>query len=117
MSRRQVGSGRLVRLLLCRFLDLQFGGGFVNLALELISGALELTEALAVPMVNVSHHLRVLRHAGIVSGRKQGRFVHYTLRQSMIATPVGKDGRQVLDLGCCQLQLPRRGLVSLSKPT
>ena len=47
MSRRRVGSGRLVRLLLGRFLDLQFGGGFVNFALELISGTLELTEALA----------------------------------------------------------------------
>jgi hypothetical protein len=46
MSRRRAGSGRLVRLLLCRFLDLQFGSGFVNLTLELISGALELTETL-----------------------------------------------------------------------
>ena len=78
----------------------------------------ELTAALAVPMVNISHHLRVLRHAGIVSGRKQGRFVHYALRQSMIATPAGKDGRQMLDLGCCQLQFPiRRPPIALSKPT
>jgi hypothetical protein len=47
MSMRRLGSGRLVRLLLRRFLDLDFGGGLVNLALELITGSLELTEALA----------------------------------------------------------------------
>jgi len=77
----------------------------------------QLTEVLAVPMVNVSHHLRVLRHAGIVSGRKQGRFVHYALRQSMIGTPVGKDGRQMLDLGCCQLHLPKGRTAAAAKAT
>ena len=46
MSMRRSGSGRLVRLLLRRFLDFEFGGGFMNLALKLISGTLELTEAL-----------------------------------------------------------------------
>ena len=47
MSMRRFGSGRLVRLLLSRFLDLELGGGFVNLALEIITSSLELTEALA----------------------------------------------------------------------
>ncbi len=47
MTRRRVRSGRLVRLLLRRLLDLEFGGGFVNLALELITGSLELSKALA----------------------------------------------------------------------
>ena len=46
MSRRRVGSGRLMRLLLRRLLDLEFGGGFVNLALELIASSLKLSKAL-----------------------------------------------------------------------
>jgi hypothetical protein len=47
MSMRRFESGRLVRLLLRRFFDLEFSGGLMNLALELITGSLELTEALA----------------------------------------------------------------------
>ena len=46
MSMRRTGSGRLVWLLLRRFLDLELGAGFMNLALKVIAGAFELTEAL-----------------------------------------------------------------------
>ena len=46
MWMRRIGSSRLVRLLLRRFLDLEFGGGFMNLALKIITSAFELTEAL-----------------------------------------------------------------------
>jgi hypothetical protein len=46
MSMRRVGSGRLVRLLLRRLLDLEFGSGFVDLALKLITSSLELSKAL-----------------------------------------------------------------------
>jgi ArsR family transcriptional regulator len=31
------------------------------------------------PVANVSHHLRALRDAGLVTGRKEGLFVHYRL--------------------------------------
>jgi len=44
---RRFGSGRLVRLLFRRFFDLEFGGGLMNLALEIITSSLELTKALA----------------------------------------------------------------------
>jgi hypothetical protein len=47
MSMRRFGSSRLVRLLLRRFFDLEFGGGLMNLALEIITSSLELTEAQA----------------------------------------------------------------------
>ena len=43
---RRTGSSRLVRLLLRRFLDLEFGGGFMNLALKIITSPLELTQTL-----------------------------------------------------------------------
>src|SRR3954462_12884245 len=39
----------------------------------------EVTRRLAARMANVSHHLRLLRQAGVVERRKQGRFVIYAL--------------------------------------
>jgi ArsR family transcriptional regulator len=37
----------------------------------------EIEHALGLPQNLVSHHLRVLREAGLVSARKEGQFVHY----------------------------------------
>lgn len=59
---------------------------------------------LADKAVNVSHHLNVLRHAGIVRNEKQGRFVIYSLVPGAIL-PGGACDR--LDLGCCRLEMPR----------
>ena len=39
----------------------------------------ELAKLLSVEIVNVSHHLGVLRQAGLVQDEKQGRFVVYSL--------------------------------------
>ena len=39
-----------------------------------------LAELIGIPMVNVSHHLGVLRQAGLIVDAKQGRRVVYTLR-------------------------------------
>jgi DNA-binding transcriptional ArsR family regulator len=64
----------------------------------------ELAEQLDLKMVNLSHHLTVLRHAGIVRDDKQGRFVVYSLNPAFFH-PDGAD-RQHLDLGCCRLELP-----------
>ena len=38
-----------------------------------------LVESLGLPQPLLSHHLRVLRDTGLVSGRKDGRWVHYSL--------------------------------------
>ncbi|NJD11607.1 MAG: helix-turn-helix transcriptional regulator [Gemmatimonadetes bacterium] len=40
----------------------------------------DLQEALTAAQSRLSFHLRVLREAGIVSDRKEGRWVHYSLR-------------------------------------
>lgn len=40
----------------------------------------QLAELLGVPMVNMSHHLGVMRQAGLIEDEKQGRFVIYRLR-------------------------------------
>ena len=38
-----------------------------------------LTESLHMGQPLLSHHLKVLREAGLVSGRKDGRWVHYSV--------------------------------------
>src|ERR1700722_20357281 len=44
----------------------------------------ELADRLQIVLVNVSHHLSVLRHAGIVQSRKQGRHVVYSLSPGLL---------------------------------
>src|SRR4051794_12690305 len=48
----------------------------------------DLATALKVEMVNVSHHLGVMKGAGLVEDRREGRFVWYSLRN---VTAVGSD--------------------------
>ena len=60
-----------------------------------------------VNVVNVSHHLTVLKHAGLIRGKKQGRFVLYALRPGVLGEAVAAGvPRDALDLGCCRLELP-----------
>jgi DNA-binding transcriptional ArsR family regulator len=66
----------------------------------------ELAEELKVPLANASHHLTVLRNAGLVEARKQGRFVLYSLAPGVLQTAAGTEH---LDLGCCRLELPGGG--------
>jgi DNA-binding transcriptional ArsR family regulator len=66
----------------------------------------DLAEELGDEMVKVSHHLKVLRNAGLVSKRKDGRFVVYTLHPDVFAATRVVAGKRRLDLGCCQLELP-----------
>jgi DNA-binding transcriptional ArsR family regulator len=66
----------------------------------------EIEEQLGIKLVNVSHHLSVLRHAGLVEAEKRGRFVYYSLPPGALC-PDGPDGTtEHLDLGCCRLELP-----------
>ena len=67
----------------------------------------EIADMLGVPAVNVSHHLTVLKHGGLIAGRKRGRFVWYALRPGVLdeVTAAGVS-KEALNLGCCQLLLP-----------
>lgn len=42
----------------------------------------EIAEELGIGMSTVSRHLDILRNAGLVNTRKEGRFVYYTLRSA-----------------------------------
>ena len=65
----------------------------------------ELANLLDVKIVNVSHHLGVLRAAGLVRQEKKGRFVVYSLHSDYFSTPNGKATH--LNLGWCQMVIPR----------
>lgn len=42
-----------------------------------------LTEATTLPQSTVSRHLAVLRHAGLVDTRRDGKWIHYRLHDGM----------------------------------
>lgn len=61
----------------------------------------DLCRALNSPMANVSHHLRLLKEAGVVSAEKRGRNVIYRLNDAIAASEAGT---QILDFGCCRVE-------------
>ncbi len=64
----------------------------------------QLAKALNVEIVNVSHHLSVLRTAGLVEDIKQGRFVVYSLHPKVFRNDDSK--ATYLDLGWCRVEIP-----------
>jgi ArsR family transcriptional regulator len=66
----------------------------------------QLADLLKIEIVNVSHHLGVLKSARLVHHEKKGRFVVYSLAPEYFSKDGGKHGS--LDLGWCQLTVPRK---------
>lgn len=62
----------------------------------------ELATILKVEIVNISHHLSVLQNAGIIKGKKRGRFVDYTLNAEIFKETKG--GMEA-ELGWCRMTL------------
>ena len=44
--------------------------------------ACKLQEVLGISQPTLSHHMRILLDAGLVSGRKEGKWIHYSLSES-----------------------------------
>jgi DNA-binding transcriptional ArsR family regulator len=63
----------------------------------------QLAKILRAEIVNVSHHLGVLRKRKIVKFEKKGRFVHYALNPDVYRA--GVDGGETFDLGRCRLEI------------
>lgn len=76
--------------------------GLVRELLSKTSTVGELSEQLDVSHYNVSKHLRILRHAGIVVTEKKGKTVECRIadsfRRKLSRDQVG------LDLGCCSFR-------------
>jgi DNA-binding transcriptional ArsR family regulator len=67
----------------------------------------EIAGRLGATVVNTSHHLAVLRHAGLVRNEKQGRFVRYSLAPQFFHPDGAAAETEHLDLGCCRIEMPR----------
>lgn len=69
----------------------------------------ELSESLAAETVTVSHHLGILRNARLVQTERKGRFILYSLHESIFKPGMGKGAKGIehLDLGCCRLEMPK----------
>lgn len=67
----------------------------------------QITDALKIPPLNVSHHLNVLKNARLIHGEKQGRFVFYSLYEGVLCEAIEAGiPKEALDLGCCQIVFP-----------
>ncbi|MGL6073772.1 MAG: ArsR/SmtB family transcription factor [Fimbriiglobus sp.] len=64
----------------------------------------QLADLLKVEIVNVSHHLGVLRTAGLVQDEKHGRFVIYSLHPKYFANDTSN--ATLVELGWCKLEIP-----------
>jgi DNA-binding transcriptional ArsR family regulator len=65
----------------------------------------EIAHLLKAEIANVSHHLGVLRHAGLVLDQKEGKYVIYSLHPDIFRPTAPGQPPQVADLGCCRLDL------------
>jgi ArsR family transcriptional regulator len=65
----------------------------------------DLADELGEEIVKVSHHLGVLRHAGVVQAQKQGRFVVYRLHPEVTLSHDPKGQARRIHFGCCTLDL------------
>src|SRR5262245_38914955 len=64
----------------------------------------ELAKQLTSEIVNISHHLGVLREAGLVTDEKDGRFVIYSLNPGVFSNESPK--ATYMDLGWCRIEIP-----------
>ncbi|MGL6095874.1 MAG: ArsR/SmtB family transcription factor [Fimbriiglobus sp.] len=69
----------------------------------------QLADTVGVPIVNMSHHLGVMRQAGLLDDAKDGRRVVYSLRPDVYAAGGAKDAIGVLTFGAYKLYLLRSG--------
>src|SRR4051812_35664014 len=67
----------------------------------------EIAEMLSTSAVNVCHHAKVLKQAGILQSDKRGRFVYYSLTPGFVQVETASADREYLNLGCCRLEVPR----------
>ena len=66
----------------------------------------QLATLLKVEIVNVSHHLGVLKSAGLVEDKKDGRFVIYSLHPKFFSNDAGNNTH--ITLAWCQIEIPHK---------
>jgi ArsR family transcriptional regulator len=73
--------------------------GVLQALLERPSHVNDLMEKLGVEQSLLSHHLKVLREAGLVRATRDGKSVRYEVAPAI----AGAKERQCIDLQCCQV--------------
>jgi len=68
----------------------------------------DISEGVGVEYSQVSHHLSVLRNAGLVSDSKDGKFVMYKLHP--VFYDENSDRKNVLDFECCSIEFNNKGI-------
>jgi len=66
----------------------------------------DISLALELDMVIISHHLGILKHAQFVERERDGRFIFYRLRTDLLQKARGS-AKEFLNLGCCRLEVPK----------
>lgn len=66
----------------------------------------EIAAVLEAEVVTVSHHLGILKNAGLVQRQRQGRFIIYQLAEGIIEFQ-RRGAPDHLNLGCCRLEIPK----------
>ena len=67
----------------------------------------EISTKLDMAIVTVSHHLGILRTAGLVESDREGRFINYRLPPDVFKPAKKAAVLDYLDLGCCRLEIPK----------
>lgn len=62
----------------------------------------DLSQLLDLELANVSHHLRVLFHAELVTTEREGKYIYYRLNQHFLKN---RSPTKAFDFGCCQIDL------------
>lgn len=65
----------------------------------------QIAENLGEEIVNVSHHLAVMRRAKVLLATKQGRFVEYRIHPEVSLNAIKPDAIQRIDFGCCRVDI------------
>jgi ArsR family transcriptional regulator, nickel/cobalt-responsive transcriptional repressor len=66
----------------------------------------DLAERLSLELANVSHHLGVLRRAGLVVSSRNGKQIIYELPEQILQRDDADETCEHLNLGCCRLEIP-----------
>jgi ArsR family transcriptional regulator len=74
----------------------------------------ELVLRVRCPQPHISHHLRILRDAGLVEGQRDGKQVCYRISPTVRGALMNRQGR-ALDFGCCELRFPESVLLSIGQ--
>jgi DNA-binding transcriptional ArsR family regulator len=73
----------------------------------------ELARELRCSQPHISHHLRILRDAGLVEGLREGKQVCYRIAPTVKRALANRQG-QALNFGCCEVRFPETVLAAMS---